>query len=128
MTDEFEIREIENQRTDAILRHDLPVFFSMFSPEFIATNPYNKVLGRDQVFELFEKGIAGSVSTYKTDIEKISFINGFAVVMGEETLIPNGTSLNAAKTIKRRFTNIWIKDDAHWKITVRQATIISIDQ
>ena len=70
--------------------------------------------------------MAGNVSSFELEIEKISFVNGLAVVMGQETLMPTGATLNAGKTITRRFTNVWIKDEEGWKITVRQATIISI--
>jgi hypothetical protein len=46
--------------------------------------------------------------------------------MGEETIIPRSTSQNAGKTVKRRFTNVWTKEANDWKLTVRQATIVSV--
>lgn len=127
MSDESEIIEIESKRAEAILKGDLPFFFSIFSPQFVATNPFNKVVSRDQVFEIFQKRMAGNVSYFELDIEKVSFVNGLAVVMGQETLMPKGPSLHAGKTISRRFTNVWIKKDEGWKIAVRQATNISIE-
>lgn len=126
MPGESEIRDIENKRAEAQLNHDLSFFFGLFSSEFIATSPYNKVVNREQVFEIFKKGMAGNVSSFELEIEKISFVNGLAVVMGQETLTPLGASLHAGKTITRRFTNVWIKNEEGWKITVRQATIILI--
>jgi uncharacterized protein DUF4440 len=126
MADESEIIEIENKRANAELHGDLPFFFSLLSSEFVATNPFNKIINRDQVIEIFEKGIAGDVSLFDIEIDKISFVNGLAVVMGQETLMPKGISLHAGKTITRRFTNVWIKKEEGWKITARQATNISI--
>jgi hypothetical protein len=120
MFDPSEITEIESKRADAIERHDLSYFFSLFSREFIGTNPFNKVVDKEEVFELFQKGIAGNVSSYKVDIEKISFINSLAVVMGREILRPSASS----KTINRRFTNIWLKNGEGWQITVRHASIM----
>jgi ketosteroid isomerase-like protein len=125
---ESEIIEIENKRADAILRHDLPLFYSLFAPEFVATNPYNKVVNKDQVFEIFKKGMAGNVSLFKMDIDKVFFVKELAIVMGLETLTPLGAALHANKTRKRRFTNIWIKNEDGWKITARQASIISINE
>jgi ketosteroid isomerase-like protein len=43
-----------------------------------------------------------------------------------ETAIPQGATDNAGKTIQRRFTNVWTKEDNTWKLSVRQATIVSI--
>ena len=120
MSDPSEITEMENKRAGAIERHDLPYFFSLFSPEFIGTNPFNKVVDKEEVFELFKKGIAGNVSSYKIEIEKISFINSLAVVMGREILTPSASS----KTVSRRFTNIWMKNEEGWKITVRHTSIM----
>jgi hypothetical protein len=48
--------------------------------------------------------------------------------MGLETLIPRGEAKNAGKTVKRRFTNIWMKQNEVWKMTARQATIISVNK
>jgi len=126
MTVESEIRSLENKRAEAQLNHDLSSFFGLFSSEFVANNPYNKVVNREQVFEIFKKGLAGNVSSFELEIEKISFVHGLAVVMGQETFTPLGASLHAGKTITRRFTNVWIKNEEGWKITIRQATIISI--
>ena len=55
MPDESEIRDIENKRANAQLNHDLSFFIGLFSSEFVATNPYNKVVNREQVLEIFKK-------------------------------------------------------------------------
>jgi hypothetical protein len=47
--------------------------------------------------------------------------------MGLEILKPQADSQNAGKTVNRRFTNIWTRENGTWKLTVRQATIISIN-
>jgi hypothetical protein len=47
--------------------------------------------------------------------------------MGTETPMPQGTSENAGKTLKRRFTNIWMKENNVWKLTARQSTLISVN-
>ena len=45
----------------------------------------------------------------------------------EREAILKGDTPNAKKTVKRRFTNIWMKEKDIWKLTVRQATIISVN-
>jgi hypothetical protein len=49
--------------------------------------------------------------------------------MGLETLIPitdaPSAGLVAGKTIKRRFTNIWKKEDGTWRLFARHANVIA---
>jgi len=123
MLADSEIIAIENKRGEAILNRDLPLFYSFFADEFVATNPYNKVVDKEQIFEIFKKGLAGDVSDFKIEIDKVFFVKEVAIVMGQETLTPRGAALHAGKTIKRRFTNVWIKDEEGWKITARQASV-----
>jgi hypothetical protein len=34
---------------------------------------------------------------------------------------------NPGKKVRRRYTDVWIKDENGWKLTVRQATIVSVE-
>jgi hypothetical protein len=43
--------------------------------------------------------------------------------MGGETVKPKGKAPFPGQTVRRRFTNIWMKRDG-WQLTARQATII----
>jgi hypothetical protein len=51
-----------------------------------------------------------------------------ALIMGLETLMPNvdapHTGLVARQAVKRRFTNIWKRDDATWRLHIRHANVI----
>ena len=126
MSIESEIAVIEDKRAAFILNRNLPDFFNLFSSGFVATNPFNQVVNKEQVFEFFEKGITGIVSSFQVDIEKIAIVNGLAIVMGREALVPEGDSKNSGKTVNRRFTNIWIKENDTWKITARHASNIPV--
>ena len=64
-------------------------------------------------------------TSFERRIDTVSFINGIAIVIGQETLIPQGDTQHPGKTVKRRFTNIWTKENGKWKLTARQATIVS---
>ena len=46
--------------------------------------------------------------------------------MGHDIVKPQGDMQNAGKTVTRRFTDIWMKDETGWLLTARQATIISV--
>ncbi|MBA3648590.1 MAG: nuclear transport factor 2 family protein [Chitinophagales bacterium] len=59
-------------------------------------------------------------------IEKISFVQNIAIVMGHDIVKPKAGMENAGKTVTRRYTDIWMKDGDGWRLTARQATIISV--
>ena len=58
--------------------------------------------------------------------ENIVFVENFAIVMGKETIIRQGVTANASKPVTRSFTNIWMRYKDSWRLTARQATIISV--
>jgi hypothetical protein len=47
-----------------------------------------------------------------------------AVTMGNEEVVFNGNVPKAGQTIKRRFTNIWIKQSGIWLLSLRHANNI----
>ena len=65
--------------------------------------------------------------SFERNIEKISFNDNVAVVMGEEKIKPQGTQVNAGKLVTRRFINVWMYSNKNWSIIARQATIIKIE-
>jgi ketosteroid isomerase-like protein len=67
------------------------------------------------------------ISYSKKIIEKITFINDLAVVMGQDIVKPEGGMKDAGKTVTRRYTDVWIKTKDKWMLIIRQATIISIN-
>ena len=124
--DEDLIRKLEEKEREAILKSDTTVLAEVMSKKIVVQNPENAIVGFRQIMERIRQGKINYTS-FARRIDNISFINGIAVVMGLETLVPQTGSVNAGKTITRRFTNIWTKEKANWKLTARQATIVSIN-
>jgi hypothetical protein len=63
-----------------------------------------------------------------TTIEALHARGDQVVVMGEEVVVPQGAAANAGRTVRRRFTDVWREDsDGQWRLTIRQATITSVD-
>jgi ketosteroid isomerase-like protein len=61
-------------------------------------------------------------------IEALDARSDQVVIMGGEVVRPRGGAPNAGKTVRRRFTDVWRKDpDGQWRLTIRQATITSIE-
>jgi hypothetical protein len=122
---ESEIRKLENVEGESWVKKDSVTLFKLFSPELVVNSPLNKVINLEILKKLIRSGKV-DISSNEKKIEKISFIRDMAVVMGSDIVTPAGSMDNAGKTVSRRFTDIWIKDMDGWRLTIRQATIISI--
>ncbi|MEO6812868.1 MAG: nuclear transport factor 2 family protein [Ginsengibacter sp.] len=119
------IRNLENAEGQAWVNKDSVALFKMFSPQLVVNTPLNRVATLDMVKKLMRAGKI-DVSFTEKIIEKITFINNMAVVMGRDNIKPQGAMENAGKTVTRQYTDVWIKDESGWHLTIRQATIISI--
>lgn len=121
-----EIRRLENIEREAILKADSLTLFKLASPNMVIHNPANSVITVDGLKMLFRAGKLNYLSFERT-IEKITFNDNLAIVMGEEKLKPQGLSTNAGQSVTRRFTNIWKYANAQWQIIGRQSTIIKAE-
>ncbi|MEP6927370.1 MAG: nuclear transport factor 2 family protein [Ginsengibacter sp.] len=123
--DEAVIRGLENSEREAILKGDTAMLFKLWSPDIVVNNPVNIVVTLEQIKERLRTGHI-DYSSFERIIEKIAFEKNVAIVMGKETLTPQKATENAGKTVTRRFTNIWMKENGNWRLSVRQATVISV--
>jgi hypothetical protein len=96
------------------------------SLEIVVQNPENVIVGFRQIIDRVKTGKINYAS-FERLIEKVTFFNNTSIVMGKEVLIPQGSTQNTGKTVTRRFTNIWMKEKNVWKLTARQATIVSLN-
>ena len=124
-SNEAEIRRIENTEREALLKGDTTILLKLLSPEVVVNNPENTIVTFEQIKKRIRSGKI-NYSSLERIIENISFVENIAIVMGKEIVTPKGVTTNAGKTVTRRFTNIWMKTKAGWKLTARQATIVSV--
>jgi hypothetical protein len=122
---EAEIMKLENMEGEAWVKKDSMTLFKHFSPELVVNSPLNKVINLEILKKLMRAGRV-DISSCEKKIDKVSFIKDMAIVMGSDIVKPQGAMDNAGKTVTRRYTDIWIKDIDGWRLTIRQATIISI--
>lgn len=123
---EAEIRNLENLEREAVLKGDTTsLFIKYWSPNMVINTPVNRV-GTIEGTKFGLRTGKLDYSSFERVIEKISFIENIAVVMGHEILKPKGLNDNVGKTVTRRFTNIWMKSLDEWRIVARQSTIISV--
>lgn len=103
---EAEIRSLENLERESVLKTDSTVLFDrIWSPKMIINTPGNVVGTVEGTKELLRRGGLKYLS-FERNIEKITFNDDLAIVMGGEVLKPQGTQPNSGKTVYRRFTHI----------------------
>jgi hypothetical protein len=126
-TAEKEIQLLESNEREAVLKNDTATLYELYwSKDFLVNTPSNKVSTLADIKQFFRSGKI-VFSTYDRVVEKIMITQNMAVVMGYETIKPQGATDNAGKSVTRRFTNIWIKEKRGWRLTARQATNITVE-
>lgn len=125
-SDEALIRKLEDMEKEAIRKGDTTQLAMLMSENIVVHNPENMIAGYRTIVDRIKAGKINYAS-FDRIIEKISIVNGIAIVMGQETIVPQGETKHAGKTVIRRFSNIWTKEGDVWKLTARQATNVSIN-
>ena len=121
------IRSLENLEREAVLKSDsFALFNKLWSPNMVVNHPMNKV-GTVEGTKMQLRTGNFNYSSFERTIEKITFNDNIAIVMGEEKLKPQGLQDHSGKLVTRRFTNIWKYANNNWSIIARQATIIKVE-
>ena len=116
---EQEVKKLDLEHADAVLRGDQEAMNKYWTEDFIVTNPFNEIDQADRI----KKGIV-TYSSFVRESEVIKVHGNTVIVMGKETVVPKGTSPDAGKTINRRYTNIWMLRDGKWRLIARHANVI----
>lgn len=124
---ETEIRRLENIEREATMKGDSSILFGkIWSNEMVVNTPANRVGTVDGSKMQLRTGNLAYLS-FVRNIEKVTFNENIAMVMGEEITKPQLPQQNAGKTVTRRFTNIWKYVNNQWQMIGRQATIIRVE-
>jgi len=119
-----EIRKLDQAEADALLRKDVPALEKLWAEDFTVNNPRNTISkGREAVIALIRDGSI-DYSSFEREIETMLFYRDSVIVMGLEIIKPAGKAAMVGQTVRRRFTNIWMKRKGKWLLTVRHANII----
>ena len=111
----------------AFAAQDVDAVSALFAKDLVVNTPANRVGRREQVLAFFNAGRMNYESADET-IEAVDVRGDHVVIMGEEVVKPRDTAANAGKTVRRRFTDVWRKESGgRWRLTIRQATITSVE-
>jgi hypothetical protein len=124
---ESEIRRLENLERQSVLKGDsLALFDKIWSSNMVVNTPANVVGTVEGTKAHFRAGGLNYLA-FERNIEKVVFNGDVAIVMGGETIKPQGKQVHAGKVVTRRFTHVWLFSNNGWSIIARQATIIKVE-
>ncbi|HUF09795.1 MAG TPA: nuclear transport factor 2 family protein [Rhodothermales bacterium] len=122
-SDEDVIRAVEDQERLAVLNRDLESLKRVWSEQLIVNAPGNRVSpNREVPLGMIQRGLIDYAS-FERRIEALRIYGDIAIVMGAETIEPQGAAPRAGETIQRRFTHVWKKDGEMWRLIGRHANI-----
>lgn len=124
---EAEIRQRENLERESVLKGDSAALFNkIWSPNMVVNTPAN-IVGTVEGTKAHLRAGDLNYLSFERNIEKITFDDNVAIVMGSEIIKPQGHQMNAGKTVTRRFTNVWLYKNNQWSLIARQATNIKVE-
>ena len=121
---EATLRKLDLEAALAIQEKDEARIARFFTKESVTNNPRNGLtLGSSGVIEAARAGVINYRSLDRK-IESVQILGNTAILMGSETVVMKARDNGPGETIRRRYTNIWMKTGKDWQIVARHANII----
>ena len=122
---EAEIRKLEAEQVEYLMNGRVAEMKTNWASDYTVNNPFNVV--QDAATGPIQSGVL-TYSKFERNIEKVLLHDSVIVVMGNELVVPKtapkGSSHDTDQTIKRRFTNLWMRKDGKWLMIARHASNI----
>ena len=115
------ITRLEDLQVTYLLRGDIDAMQRRWSKDYTVNNAFDVVVNANE--GRVRKGLT-TYAQFGRIIETIRVHGRTVIVMGSETVVPSGKSVNAGRTINRRFTDIWMNVRRKWLLFGRQASVI----
>jgi hypothetical protein len=119
-----EVLKIRQQAIVALTTTGPTAESERYSSTFVANAPGGGVINAKQMQAAFAKG---TVKYAKVEMKldyAASHGPDMVVLMGEEIVVPGAGARNAGQSIRRRFTDIFRKENGEWRHDVRHANVI----
>lgn len=121
---EAEIRRLDLEAAKAIRDKDEKAIARFFTSDSVTNNPRNGLTrGSAGVIEAARTNVIDYYS-FERNIESVQLFDDTAIVMGNEVVVFRNATGGVGETIRRRYTNIWMKRAKVWVIVARHANVI----
>ena len=120
---ESRIRGLDLEAARAIQAKDEHAIAKFFAKDSVTNNPRNGLTrGSSGVIEAARSNLIDHQS-FERNVESVQLLGSTAVVMGNEIVVFRGTGVGPGETVRRRYSNIWMKRGRNWVIVARHANI-----
>jgi hypothetical protein len=124
------LRAADAEELRIVLTGDANAMRALTHPNYIVNSPVNHIVREDQLIKMLSEGQIASEAIERT-IEATAITGNVGIVMGRETIKPNPASemgrVHGAKTLERRFTNVFLFEEGNSRLLARQSTVIQVD-
>ena len=115
-----EIAALEQDANQAFLERDIARLDQLFSDELVVNSPINRINDKQTVLKLLGSGVIGHVSsTIRHELMRRD--GDLVIVMGADAVRNTASD----PTLHRRFTNVWRREGARWRLYIRHANVIA---
>lgn len=126
-TDETAVLEADARQRDAVARVDLAAIAEIAHPNLRVNAPSNRILTREDLIRMVGSGDIRN-EVFERTPEAVVITGDVGVVMGREVVYPGAASEQARmygqKTLNRRYTNVYLREDGAWRHLARHANVI----
>ena len=118
------IRALEQKADKAVLEKDTTTLKKIWSPDFTVNSPFNTIESGGS--STLDRPVITRMNylKFERNIEKVLIKGHVVITMGNELVVQKGENGEAGRTIKRRYTNIWMKQNNQWQVIARHANEI----
>ncbi len=122
------IKSLEEKEKQAALTKDTTTLLGLWSKDFTVNAPSNRVVPPGKTTLDRPVITIQNYYSFERNVEHVLIKGSVAFSMGNETVVEKAVNGGPGKTLKRRFTNIWMKENNEWKLTARHANLLCNSQ
>lgn len=121
-----EIKRRYEYRERILLARDFAALERFYPTDQIVTNPYNRLVDKAYVMERIRADVI-SYASFERHFDLFRIYGDTAVVVGSEKVVPapDAKRPDAGQTIRRRFTEVWVRREGTWQVVARHASNIA---
>jgi len=122
-----EVLELRRQGIAAMTSVGASAATERYSSTFVANTPGGGVVTGKQMLERFAQGAI----SYQSVEQRLDYAGShgpdIVVLMGEEIVVPGPNARDAGKRIRRRFTDVFRRENGEWRHDVRHANVLAVE-
>jgi uncharacterized protein (TIGR02246 family) len=117
---EEEVRDADSRRMEAMVKGDVQALEPLLAPDLTYTHSTGELQSREVFLESISSGRLDYVSMVPSDVRVRTLGDRAAVITGrvDVKLIAQGKE----NAVALRFTSVWVKNEAGWRIVAWQST------